>query len=134
MIWYIVLVLAFDLQSAISQVTKRENVLLSRKKRYLFFPPGANFVYQFVNVKALMKRVPKGMQWLNEWDVPFPLPSDPGEFREYRESHREERAVLNDFAVAFDSLPSDPGEFREYRESHREERAVLNDFAVAFDR
>lgn len=44
MIWYIVLVLAFDLQSAISQVTKRENVLLSRKKRYLFFPPGANFV------------------------------------------------------------------------------------------
>lgn len=60
------------------------------------------FQYQFVNVKALMKRVPKGMQWLNEWDVPFPLPSDPGEFREYRESHREERAVLNDFAVAFD--------------------------------
>lgn len=55
------------------------------------------FQYQFVDVKALMKTVPKGVQWLNEFDVPYPLPSDPNEFREYR--HRQEREILDDLEL-----------------------------------
>ncbi|GJQ74287.1 hypothetical protein Trydic_g19184 [Trypoxylus dichotomus] len=97
LVWYVIYMLY--LENVFGKVTKRENKLLSRKRRYLFFPKGANFVYQIVDVKALMKIVPKGVQWLNEWDVPYPLPSDPSEFRKFRR-HREKRQLLDDLEIA----------------------------------
>lgn len=53
-----------------------------------------------MDVKALMKTVPKGVQWLNEWDIPWPLPSSPTEFREFRHKHRQRRQLLDNFKSA----------------------------------
>lgn len=48
-----------------------------------------------------MKRVPKGVQWLNEWDIPYPLPSDPKVFRR-RKKERRKRQILTDLSTSLD--------------------------------
>ncbi|XP_071055664.1 uncharacterized protein [Onthophagus taurus] len=85
-----------------STVKNRENVF-SRKKRYLTFPKGANFVYQAVFVKVLMKKVPKGIQWLTEFDVPFPLPTDTSLFKRFKHGHKiHRRQLFEDISTSLD--------------------------------
>ncbi|XP_028134624.1 uncharacterized protein LOC114329646 [Diabrotica virgifera virgifera] len=57
-------------------VVNRENVLLSRRKRYLLFPPGSNMAISMAGVKALLRPQPTGWNILGEMDCPFALPSD----------------------------------------------------------
>lgn len=41
-----------------------------------------------------MKTVPKGVQFINEFDVPYSLPSDIRELREFKR-HRSRRQLLD---------------------------------------
>ncbi|XP_018575980.1 uncharacterized protein LOC108914618 [Anoplophora glabripennis] len=52
------------------------NVLLSRRRRYLNFPVGSNFIITLSHIKFLLQVQPRGWAILLEADVPFPLPTD----------------------------------------------------------
>ncbi|CAG9815337.1 unnamed protein product [Phaedon cochleariae] len=62
-------------------VVNRKNVFLNRKKRYLTFPPGSNFVIEFSGPKAFIQRQPSGWNMVAEMACPFALPSDTRMFR-----------------------------------------------------
>ncbi|KAG5889372.1 hypothetical protein JTB14_009165 [Gonioctena quinquepunctata] len=76
-------------------VVNKRNVFLSRKKRYLTFPPGSNFVIQFAAVKALLRIQPTGWNILEEVDYPFALPTDTRLFRKSNWINRNRRDIYS---------------------------------------
>ncbi|XP_031337156.1 uncharacterized protein LOC116166346 [Photinus pyralis] len=83
-----------------TQVTTKKNPLLSRKRRYLLFPEGSNFVMTLSAIKQLMIKAPKLVMMLGECDVPFKLPSDPQLIRVHK-FHRQRREIYTQFEDAF---------------------------------
>ncbi|XP_071055665.1 uncharacterized protein [Onthophagus taurus] len=85
-----------------SQFTLKTSNILTRKRRYLGFPKGANFVYTVVYVKILMQKVPKGVQFLHEFDCPHPLPQDTSVIRRLIGHRVHRRALFNDISTSLD--------------------------------
>ncbi|XP_008201121.2 uncharacterized protein LOC103315086 [Tribolium castaneum] len=92
----------------LAQFTKitRNNVFLSRKKRYLAFPEKSNFVISFSLSKPLMEAQPRGYNLVFECDVPFALPSGTTPLKELKKlkksRHRiQKRDILLSFEKVF---------------------------------
>ncbi|XP_026464404.1 uncharacterized protein LOC113366980 [Ctenocephalides felis] len=62
--------------------------ILSRRKRYLIFPEGSNFVITFGHVKKIITKYPDNWNQNNEFDIAHKLPSDPTFVRRITFGHR----------------------------------------------
>ncbi|KAF5307130.1 hypothetical protein FQR65_LT07114 [Abscondita terminalis] len=89
-----VVVFTVCLYLSYAQVTIKKNPLLSRKRRYLLFPEGSNFVMTLSVVKSIMVKAPRLHNFLGECDVPFKLPSDPQMLREHK-FHKQKREIYS---------------------------------------
>uniref|UniRef100_A0A182P6P9 Uncharacterized protein n=1 Tax=Anopheles epiroticus TaxID=199890 RepID=A0A182P6P9_9DIPT len=60
--------------TAFNETTRAESKLLSRRKRFLLFPPGANILLTSSFGKGLVFRGPAGYAVIGELDLYYPLP------------------------------------------------------------
>nr|CAD7406005.1 unnamed protein product [Timema cristinae] len=96
-----------------------EEKKLSRRKRYLMFPEGSNFLITVANPKRLLTNMrPKGWNGLLECDVFFKLPSDTRKMIEkyqyphpgpYYLHHRDRRALYRGLHEVLEMSPSGDG-------------------------
>ncbi|XP_050295654.1 uncharacterized protein LOC126735634 [Anthonomus grandis grandis] len=101
----IFLLLAVHIEIIFSEqnVTKfdRKQIFLSRRKRYVQWPKGSNFVINFTCTKPLLRYQPLTWNTVYEMDVPFAVESDI--FRKKPESLKTKRSVL-ERRILFDNL------------------------------
>ncbi|CAG9766474.1 unnamed protein product [Ceutorhynchus assimilis] len=93
--------------SKTENVTKfqRKNIFLSRKKRYVQWPKGSNFVINFTCTKPLLRYQPLTWNTVYEMDVPFAVPADNKIFFKHRtKRHVMERKNLLEHLEDFMTL------------------------------
>ncbi|XP_018575981.1 uncharacterized protein LOC108914619 [Anoplophora glabripennis] len=91
--------LVFCIDANFTKVS-RNNILLSRRKRYVAFPMGSNLVISMAAVKAFLQVQPTGWNILFEVDVPFALPSEPLFFKKKKKHKKERRSIYSQLDTA----------------------------------
>ncbi|XP_066246003.1 uncharacterized protein [Euwallacea similis] len=74
-------IIALSAQSANVTSFQRKNVFLSRRKRYVQWPKGSNFVINFTCTKPLLRYQPLTWNTVYEMDIPFAVATDINFFR-----------------------------------------------------
>ncbi|KAJ8921345.1 hypothetical protein NQ315_002960 [Exocentrus adspersus] len=102
-----IIILVIHLVEANVTRVSRENVLLSRRRRYLSFPVGSNFIITLSQIKLFLQVQPRGWAMLLEADVPFALPSDTRQFKKTKRYITDRRNFLEQVEDALTSIGLD---------------------------